>query len=304
MPTARWLRADTMPPPLVRGDAGDLPRVGGDPGVDGARRYRFEDREVVFLGYGGRQLDEYVVGVYAQGRPASHRVVRVTPADDRTVVLEGVSVNEIVLSADGEQLYRPSYRTGSKTSVVKVWNGEDGTLEHTRRFSGYVDVLDAFEGRAVLSSSSPLRTFWWDTADDSTQRIADRNGYEADIRSNRLAAVNGDPYQGGCSIVSTLTRPAQRLWKSCHQAVASFSPSGDRIVTTHLLADGLGPVEYQLREVGGRHVRTFTTYYFGHALWEADEVLLLLAHGKEKSAWVRCDEGGDCERTSRLRKTL
>lgn len=292
---------EIRPATLDKGPAGLVPHVDGHALVVGERRYLFDEHEVQFLGMSG---GDYVVGIYLQGRPRSHKVVRVTADDDRTVVLRGESVPELTLASDGEQVFRPTYRFERKNTVLRAWSSHDGTLVAARKVRGYAHVLDAFDGDAVVSASMPNRTFWWDLAADTARRITDRSGYEADVQLDRLAVLTGDPYQGGCSVVSTLTAPGERLWRSCRQAVQDFSPSGDRVVTTHLLADGLGPSEYQLRRTTGRLVHTYTAYYFGEALWESDDTLLLHAYGNQKNAWVRCDDAGACERTSRLRDTL
>ncbi len=301
--TAAAPTTDIKPAALEKGDPGYVPHVDGDGLLVGDSRYDFDGREVRFLGYSGRQLNRYVVGVYRGGRPNSHRVIEVQPDNARRVVLRGVSVPDLVLSSDGEQLFRSIYRPGERQTVVRTWSTKTGKVIAEPTFGGYVDVLDAFDGTAVVGATTPDRTFSWKIGSGATKRIVNRNGYEADVRHNRLASFTGDPYEGGCSVVSTITRPRERLWRSCEQAVVTFSPSGDRIVTTHLLTDGLGSGELQLRETTGKHLRSFTTYYFGWVWWEADEVLLMHAHGKKRSAWVRCDEDGGCERTSRLRRT-
>lgn len=301
--TAAAPTTEIKPPTLEKGDPGYVPHVDGDGLLVGDSRYDFDGREVRFLGYAGKQLNHYVVGVYRGGKPKSHRVIQVQPDDARRVVLRGVSVPDLVLSSDGEQLFRSIYRPREQRTVVRTWSTKTGKVIATPTFAGYADVLDAFDGTAVLGASMPDRTFSWKIGSGATTRIVDRNGYVADVRHNRLASIAGDIYAGGCSVVSTITKPRKRLWRSCHQAVVTFSPSGERLVTTHLLTDGLGSGELQLRESTGKHLRSFTTYYFGQVWWEADEVLLMHAHGRKKSAWVRCEENGDCVRTSRLRRT-
>lgn len=301
--TAAAPTTEIKPATLEKGDAGYVPHVEGDGLVVADSRYDFDGREVRFLGYSGKRLNHYMVGVYRGGKPRSHRVIEVTPDNERRTVLRGVSVPELVLSSDGDQLFRSVYRPGDRETVVRAWSTATGRVVASPTFRGYADVLDAFDGTAVVGATMPDRTFSWKVASGVTERIVDRNGYEADVRHNRLASLTGDPYQGGCSVVSTITQPRQRLWRSCDQAVVRFSPSGDRVVTTDLLADGLGPGQYQLRETTGKLLHRFETYYFGLVWWEADEVLLMDAHGKKKSSWVRCEETGACERAGRLRRT-
>lgn len=298
--TAAAPTTDIRPAALDKGDPGYVPHVDGDGLLVGDSRYDFAGREVHFLGYRGSR---YVVGTYRPGRPRTHRVVAVRYDNHRRILLEGVSVPELTLSADGDHLFRSTYRPGRQRTTVRAWSTATGEVVASPSFRGYADVLDAFDGVAVLGATRPARTFSWKVASGATKRISGRQGYAADVRHDRLASLTADPWQDGCSVVSTIADPRERLWRSCRQAVVEFSPGAGRVVTTDLRADGLGPGQYQLREVTGEHLRTFTAHYFGRVWWEADEVLLMHAHGKRKHAWVRCDETGDCERTSRLRRT-
>lgn len=291
---------DIKPATLEKGDAGYAPHVDGDTLRVADLRFDFHGRRVVFLGYGPDQ--HWVVGVYRDGEPASNRVISVDNQDERTTLLRGVPVTDLRLGTDGEQLFRSKYLPRRQRTLVHVW--QTGNGDHSvRRFRGFADVLDAFDGTVVLGATTPDRTVGWDMAADTTTRISDHAGYRASIRQDRLAAMTGDPYDGGCSVVSTLTDPETRLWRSCRQAVVAFSPSGSRAVTTYLLADGLGPGSYEMHEIDGTRLQRFTAYVFGEVTWEADELLLLHTYGEKKSAWVRCDDTAACERTSRLRDT-
>ncbi|MFC6288507.1 hypothetical protein ACFP3Q_15715 [Nocardioides sp. GCM10027113] len=294
---------DIRPAALDRGEPGQVAHVDGSDLVIGDRRYGFGDKQVQFLGYArARQLTHYMVAVHGAGGEKRDKVVRVAPDGDRRVVLSGRSLHEPAISSDGVHLFDVDYRRGDRT-VIHAWSSRDGSPVASKSLTGTASVLDAHEGKAVLGVSAPDRTISWDLSSGATKQVSGRTGYQASIEKDRLAVLTGDPYRGGCSVVSTLRRPDQQLWRSCEQGVATFSPTGDRILTTHLAADGLGPNEYQLREVTGDLVRSFTTYYFGAVAWEADEVLLLDAHGERKSAWVRCTDAGDCERAGKLRAT-
>ena len=52
-------------------------------------------------------------------------------------------------------------------------------------------------------------------------------------------------------VLSRLSDPRARLWKSCTERVAAFSPDGKRMATMHILSDGIGPGEVQEREIDG-----------------------------------------------------
>jgi hypothetical protein len=290
---------EIRPGTLDRGANGTVPHVDGRALVVGDQRYTFPGRELQYLGRSG---DDYVLGVWKQGSPRSQKVVRLTPADERTAVLRRVPVSELSLSQDGEQLVRPRFLFRKKQTRVLVWSSHDGSEVASRTFRGYLSVLDADEGRMVLSGSMPDRTFWWNDQSGATERISDRYGYAADIRADRLAVLTGDPYQGGCSVLSTLAHPRAALWRSCDQAVTGFSPSGNRVTTVYLQSDGLGPGTIEVHRSGGKLLERYTTYYFGEVYWESGDTLLMLAHGRTRSAWVRCT-GSDCERAGRLRDT-
>jgi hypothetical protein len=178
----------------------------------------------------------------------------------------------------------------------------DGEVETERRFRGALTLLDFDEERMVLGGWGPNRTFWWHTRTDDTQRIADRPGHAADIGADRVAAYTRDPYRNGCTVVTSLSEPGERLWRSCDERVATFSPDGRRLTTISLLSDGLGPTEVWLRRAGGRLLAHYTTPgWFGAQRWETDTALLLDTVGARKQAVVRCDVT-DCERASGLRR--
>ena len=254
-------------------------------------RLTFSAGQVRFLGESG---DDYVVGTARRNGDGNFRMLRVTPADERTTLFTDVPIWVLTLSQDDLQLIRPRTLVKERKTALVVRNAEDGTVQTRRTFAGYVNVLDADEGRMVLGGWGPNRTFWWDTADDSTEKIRDRVGYAADIRADRLAVFTKDPYRGGCSVTSSLGDPGTTLWRSCRQRVYDFAPAGTRMATVHLLSDGIGPDEITLRRAGGKALVRYTTGWFGAVSWESDASLLLEAHGKKKSALVRCQDT-DCE---------
>ena len=115
--------------------------------------------------------------------------------------------------------------------------------------------------------------------------------------------LTDDPYDGGCSVVSTLSDPAAVLSESCTERVTDFSPDGRRLALVDLLTDGLGPNRVTVRTAGGRRVATYDApFFFGLVQWETSEALLLQTNGTRRSALVRCARAA-CERASRLRST-
>jgi hypothetical protein len=153
----------------------------------------------------------------------------------------------------------------------------------------------------LLGSWGPQRTFWWHTSTDTTERISGQVGYEADIRADRLATFDGDPYLDGCSTVSTVTAPATAIWTSCRQRVEAFSETG-RMATVPILTDGLGATSVSVREADGQRVATFVADWFEDLTWETDQALLIDTHGKRQAAVIRA-EGTVITRATDLRPT-
>src|SRR5690606_9372686 len=123
---------------------------------------------------------------------------------------------------------------------------------------------------------------------DRVRTLTRRWGYRADLSADRLASYTKDPYLGGCTRITRVTRPRRTLWRSCRERVDTFSPDGRRMATIHILADGLGPNEVWQRKVRGRLLARYTTSWFGLLRWEGPRILLLDVNGRSKAATVRC----------------
>jgi hypothetical protein len=288
---------ELRPADLDRGPDIAVPHLEGKTVVDGAVRIRVRAGLVTLLGK-SESSGEYVVGTSSRTGDARFRVFRVDADGNRTPLLRGVPIWGLVLSQDGTQLGLAT--SGREHSRVRVWSAEDGHRQAVRRFAGSISILDFDETRMVLGGWGPDRTFWWNTRTDGTLRIADRAGYAADIRARRVATYTKDPYLDGCTVVTTLA-PQERLWRSCRERVAEFSPSGARMATIHILSDGIGPRDVWLRRDGGRALAHYSTAgWFGALTWETRNALLLDTVGARKAATVRCVVA-DCERASDLR---
>jgi hypothetical protein len=282
---------DIKPAQLERGEDSSVPRMAGDRTiVDGDTRIELDD-PAYLLGTSG---DEYVVASYPH-------VLRVDADGSTERITRYASAGDPQLSGDGEDVLISRVVRGR--SIIRVVDSETGQEVSTGRFGGYVGVLDADASRAVLTGTSPNRTLWWSYRSGATKPIVNRGGGTADIRADRLATLTGDPYEGGCTVVSRLSRPRVVLWRSCEAIPIAFSPSGTKMATVHLLSDGLGPDEVTTRTTrGGRRIATYTSYYFGSVTWETNQALLLVANTRKRVAVVRC-EAGDCERASGIRRS-
>lgn len=278
------------PAQLERGEDSTVPRMIGDRIiVDGDLRVELDDPGYLL----GEHGDEYVVAAYPW-------VLRVSADGTTERVTRFHEAGSPELSSDGgDVLISRVKRERSVVRVVEVATGDEVT---TGRFGGYAGVLDASEGRAVVTGTSPDRTFWWNYRSGATRTIVHRGGGTADIAADRLATLTGDPYEGGCTVVSRLSRPRVVLWRSCDAMPIAFSPSGKQMATVHLLADGLGPGEVTARTTrGGNKIATYTAYFFGNVTWETNQALLMEADTKSRVATVRCVVA-DCERTSGVRR--
>ncbi len=189
------------PGQLERGAGPRVPRVLGTSIVDGSLEVPVDADEIDLLGPAG---DDYVVVAY----DASGGVVERVSPDGSTRVLRESGIGLYELSSDGSQLFDVVTR-GRDRTVVRVLDTTTGEVTARRGFPGFVDVLDAADGVAVLGGTAPRRTVSWDTATDETTRIVSRQGYRADLAADRLSTFSGDPYDGGCSrITPSATRPA------------------------------------------------------------------------------------------------
>ena len=278
----------SRPGTLARGDDVRVPHLEGNVVVDGDRR--IEVRNVMSLL--GQTGDDYVVST--RSRRGKYRIKRVSVTSEQWVLLTGREALYVDLSSDGEHLLRNDNR---RRATISVYDASDGSPVASGRFRGYGYVLDADGGTAVVGSWSRGRTVSWDFVDGGRSLVAQKDAYLADISSDRLATFTADPYLDGCTEVSTLSAPDDLLWESCQQKVATFSPDGERMVTMHILTDGVGPGEVDLRAVDGSTLVTYTSRWFGQIGWEDDDTLLLDANSRRNGATVRCDLDV-CERAS------
>jgi len=295
-PVSSSAAADTVdlshPGTLDRGDDIRLPHLKGTTVVDGDVRVEVPGA-MALLGPSG---DDYVV--LTRTDQSRYRVKRVTSDASATVLLRGRNANYTELSEDGQYLLR---NDNERRTRITAFDATDGSEVASRRFRSYASILEADAGTVLVSTWQPrLRTVEWDIVAGTRSLVVDRVGSQADISADRLSYYTGDPYDGGCLRVVALSDPDTVLWESCRQRVYAFSPEGDLLATVHLLADGVGPGEVQLRETDGTILVKYAATWFNHVYWEDADTLLLEANGRKKGATVRCD-GTDCERATKVK---
>lgn len=302
-----WLRADATsaappasvtlrPAQLERGPDVTVPHLEGRTIVDGDRRIPVPGAHVALLGWTPRA---YVV-VSSTRQYTRNTTLRVRHDGTRTTILDSGAKGPwaLTLSGDGAHLVVVDDSAAPQRTRVTVRSARNGSLVARRTVEGSASVLDMEEGRMVLGAWGPDRTWWWNVISDATRRINDRVGYAADISGNRLASYTEDPYDDGCSVVTTLT--GRRLWRSCDERVTAFSPQGRRMATVHILSDGLGPTKVWTRKARGRLEASYTARWFGEISFENESALLLDTHGRRTATTARC-VASTCERTERVR---
>lgn len=266
--------------------------------VDGDLRVALPGHYTTLLGRSGRA---YVVTVYGD----RDRTLRVRPDGSIKTLLDGVDTGDQALSHDGSLIAVGNILSTTR-SRVKLYDARTGDLVRQRLFAGQRTVLDASATRVLLGGYRPLSTQVWRLADDSVRTLRSGGGYRADLATDRLASYTKDPYEGGCTVVTTISAPQTVLWRSCTERVEAFSPDGARMATVHKLTDGLGAGEVHVRKARGHETARYTTAgWFGLLTWEDGDHLLLDTVSKKQAATVRCDVTtgllGDCERASALR---
>lgn len=291
------------PASLPAGAPVAVPHVEGTTVVDGATRIAVPGATRVQLL--GRSGAAYVAASFDdQGR---QRVVRATPAGSsgtvRTLLTPSRRGDVVTLSTDGRRLAQSAPLRRFTASRVRVWDAGTGERLAGRTFPGVTSVLDLDAARVVLAQTRDSSTRSWATGTGAVSLVAPQLGYRADLAADRLATFDGDPFAGGCTVVSRLSRPQARLWRSCNERVETFSPGGRRMATVDLLSDGIGPSQVLVRGPGGASKAAYRVRgYFGELLWESGRTLLLETSRRRQTATVRCIDGA-CERASALRPT-
>ncbi|MCY7395611.1 MAG: hypothetical protein LH468_05540 [Nocardioides sp.] len=282
------------PTQLPRGGDVAVPHIEGTTVVDGSTRIPVTGSERVTLL--GRSGAGYVVAAFDdQGR---QHVLRATTSGVTPLVRPSRKGDLVQLSADGTRLAQAASTRGTRTRV-RVWDAGSGALVGSRTLTGSTTLLD-LDGSRVLLHNDVVATQLWSPDTDAVTAVSKRRGYRADIAADRLATFDRDPFDGGCTVVSRLSKPGKPLWRSCNERVESWSGDGRRMATVDLLSDGIGPSQVLVRGAGGASKAVYRIRgYFGLLTWESAKALLLEAYGRKKGATLRCT-GATCVRASDL----
>ncbi len=305
------LAATTLDPTkLARGADPAVAHVEGKTLVDGAFRVRV--RGAYFVTLLGESGSGYVV---AKGTRSGKGTILRIEADGSQRTLAVGDPYSSALSSDGTTVVVARYkrsatagdrREGLGDRVLTVVDATTGAVSGKKAFKGYPEPLDVTGTRVLLGGfEAPTRgTFAWDLTTGAVTKVSRRIGTTADAGLDLLVSFTKDPYANGCTVVSRLSNPAVRLWRSCSDAVAAISPDGSHLATVNILTDGLGPHAVKVRTLAGAVTGDYKVKrigYFGNLLFEDADTLLLDTTAGRRTATVRCTAAA-CDLASDVRK--
>ncbi len=283
------------PAKLPRGADVKIPHLEGKTVVDGSVRITVKAANVALLGKSG---SAYIVGT-SDRNGRNGRVLRFE-TNGTSTDLGKTRVFETVLSGDGQTVV--SSRSSRRGTTVKARSATTGAVVAKQSFDGYQNVLDAQGTKVVIGGYDKSGTQLWDSATDTVTQLTRRYGYEADLSLDLLASFTKDPYDGGCTVLTSISKPGKRVWQSCGEAITRFSTDGSHFAAVHILSDGIGPSAVKVRTIAGTAVGSYDVNgWFGHMVFEAPSTLLLETNGRRKAATVRCT-AATCERASDMTK--
>lgn len=275
---------ELQPHELGRGADIAIPHIDDGDFVDGSRRVELPGTVADIIGPSG---DAWVVATHRTNRVGewrNRRVVRVEEDGAVRGVLRDVDAPTLVLSEDGSRLVGPT--SSKRRTTIRVWSAVDGSVIAERTFSGYPGVVAADARKVLVNTVERLAV--WRVGAGKVRTVTRRLTGLASIEHDLLTTYTKDPYLGGCTEMVRLSDLDEVVWRSCKDRVATISPDGSRILTFHILTDGLGPGEIHLRTTSGRKLATYTTNWFSDWGWESPDTLLLDVNGQRKFATVRC----------------
>lgn len=280
---------DLQPEDLTRGADIAVPHIEGGDFVDGDRTVDVGGDRAYVLGKSGKA---WLVGTSDENGGGKFRIVRVKPDDSIAVIKRGISFFELELSQNGRFFVHPG-RGNRKALPIRVFSARNGNLKSEKSFANYPTVL-GMDGPRVLLSTWETGVQSWDTSSGALTTITTRPAGLVDVGNDLMTTFTKDPYDGGCVVLSKLSKPKSVVWKSCTERVQAISPDGKRMATIAILSDGIGPSVVQERTIKGSSLGSYRTGWFGRIAFEDDTDLLLEVNGDTQSATVRCSEG-TCE---------
>ena len=274
---------ELQPRQLERGADIAVPHIEDCDFVDGDRRVELPGTVARIVGESG---DGWLVATGNVDRNRNRRVVRVAADDTVTDVLRNIDTSTVILSADGTTLAWQRFVRKGRKVITYAASAADGAVLGSKGPNRHYRLLDVDASRVLVGGGN--RVVEWTIDSGRSRTIVKKMAGLASFEHDRLAIYTKDPYSGGCQKLVKLSKPRVKVWKSCRSRVAALSPDGTQMLTFHILTDGLGPGEIDLRTSGGTRLATYSTNWFSSWGWEAPGTLLLDVNGKRKSAIVRC----------------
>lgn len=284
---------------LPRGADSTAPHVEGKTLVDGTLRVPIQGAEVSLVGEAGTG---YVVA--SLDRRGTGTLLRVESDGSIRSLGKGDPYSSVV-SSDGTRVVAVRYKRSGKITL-KVQDAVSGGVLGRRSVVDYPNVLDVSGSKVYLGGfyGDTKGTLVWDTTTDQVTKVSRRIGYRADAAHDLLATYTRDPYRGGCTVLSRLSNPLVKLWKSCDDTIGEFSTDGTHMATYFILTDGIGASGVSVRTVTGAvegEYKTKRNGYVGTLQFEDPDTLLIDATVGRKSATVRCT-GSACELASDVKR--
>jgi hypothetical protein len=274
---------ELQPHELTRGADIAVPHIEDGDFVDGTRRIELPGTVARIIGPSG---EAWLVGTSNVDRKRNRRVVRVEADNTVTTILTNLEESTAILSADGSTLAWQRWVNGGRKVITYVASSADGEVRGEKGPTNPTRLLDVSADRVLFAGNT--RAFQWKFATGRSRTLVKKFVGFADIEHDLLEFFTKDPYNGGCAKLVRLSDVSTKVWRSCDDRVWQVSPDGTQLVTTDLLADGVGPGRLTLREIDGTALVTYTTGWFEGLEWESAETLLLRVNGLRKYATVRC----------------
>jgi hypothetical protein len=188
--------------------------------------------------------------------------------------------------------------------VVTVVNPHTGEVKARRSFTRARVV--AVSGHRVLLTKPGYRrvikTWWWNYRTGTQRTISRKYAIRADIRHDRMVFSPNGESPARCHRVARLTRPGGTLWRSCRITPHTWSPNGERALSTNIYFDVPGTDRWVTVDgrTGARGARIHGRLDWDVA-WESNRRFLTMAQGDDgKAAIIRCTRSGSCVRASRV----
>jgi hypothetical protein len=297
------------------GPAGDVPHLdpaalarGDNPGVvylvrntirDGDLRVPATERgqhDAIWVVDGGYLLRDLDVG-----RPGWTKVTYVSRTGERRPVARTHAWIDVQVSPTGRTVATQVMFPVGIATRLDVSRARSGRLVAHRHLE-HAQLAAVTDSKVLIGRRARWHdpaTVWWNFERGSWRRVYDEAAIGADVRNDRVVFDN-NPAGEFCTRVAVLSRPGRTLWRTCRIYPHQWSPDGTRAIATYSYFDAAGTARWWVIDgrTAARQAKVAGRLDWD-AVWEDDQHFLTAAQSDAgKSAIVRCDIDGDCERAS------